>query len=101
MNIDDLIPGSIVEFVHPISKKPESGTYGTGKFIKLIQRRNGGRRLDIELENNLGDKTIIQSENIRWERTKYYNMKEWERKNWDSIQDRRRVYDDEPLSGRA
>lgn len=28
-------------------------------------------------------------------------MTEWDRKNWDSIQDRRRVDDDEPLSGRA
>lgn len=26
---------------------------------------------------------------------------EWERKNWDSIQGRRVVYDDEPLSGRC
>lgn len=25
----------------------------------------------------------------------------WARKNWDSIQDRRRADDDEPLNGRA
>lgn len=75
MNVEDSTKDDIVEFIHPVSKKSESGKFGVGKFVRTIQRRNGSRRLDIELIDNLGDKTIIQDNNIRWDWTEYHITK--------------------------
>jgi len=50
------------------------GIHSSGRFIQRIKRRKGGR-IDIIVENGLGDKTTIQPEWIRWERTEYYNQK--------------------------
>lgn len=65
----------IIEFLHPVTNKSESGTYGVGKFVRTIQRRGGSRKLDIEVTSILGDKTIIQENNIRWERTLHHREK--------------------------
>lgn len=105
MNPDDLTPGMIIEYLSPSTNAKGNiidggGIFGTGRFVQAITRRKS-KQIDIVLKNNLGDKTIIKPGWIREERTKHYNMKEWERKNWDSVQDRRRTCDDEPLSGRA
>ena len=73
--IEEFKEKDIIEFVHPISKKPESGTYGVGRFIRTIQRRGGSRKLDIEVANSFGEKTIIQENNVRWERTLHHREK--------------------------
>lgn len=75
MELKDLQQNDIVEFIHPISKKPETGKYGVSRFVRIIQRHNGGKQVDIELVDNLDDKTIIREENIRWDRTEYHKNK--------------------------
>lgn len=75
MNLDDLQPEDIVEFIHPVTNNPNSGTYGVSRFVQAIKRRNGNR-IDIELVNNLGDKTIITEKDIRWDRTRQHKQKE-------------------------
>ena len=73
--IEKLEEGDVIEFMHPVSKKSESGTYGVGKFVRTIQRRGGNKKLDIEVANSLNEKIIIQENNIRWERTLHHREK--------------------------
>ena len=73
--IEKLVPGDVIEFIHPISKKSESGKHGTGRFSRTIQRRGPGKVLDIEVINGVGEKIIIQENNIRWKRTMYFKEK--------------------------
>lgn len=73
--IEDFVVNDIIEFVHPVSNKSESGTYGVGRFVKTIQRRGGSKRLDIEVANSFGEKTIIQENHIRWDRTLHHREK--------------------------
>ena len=73
--IEDFNVNDIIEFVHPISNKAESGTYGVGRFVRTIQRRGGSKKLDIEVANSFNEKTIIQGNNIRWERTLHHREK--------------------------
>lgn len=74
--IETLVPGDIIEFIHPISKKTESGKHGTGRFSRTIQRRGPSKILDIEVINGVGEKIIIQDNNIRWKRTMYFKGKD-------------------------
>lgn len=67
--IDDFNPGDIIEFIHP-----ESGHFAVGKFVKVIKRRTGNHRTDIELEN-AGGKVIITESKIRWGRSMYLKNK--------------------------
>jgi len=73
--LEKLNEGDIVEFIHPETKKSEAGKYGVGKFVKTIQRRTGGKALDIELAVALGEKVIIQENHIRWDRTLHHKNK--------------------------
>lgn len=73
--IEKLVPGDIIEFIHPVSKKAESGKFGVGRFSRTIQRRGPTKILDIEIINSMGEKVIIQDNNIRWERTMYFKDK--------------------------
>lgn len=73
--IEKLVPGDVIEFIYPVSKKSESGKYGTGRFSRTIQRRGPSKILDIEVINGVGEKIIIQDNNIRWERTMYFKDK--------------------------
>lgn len=73
--IEKLVPGDVIEFIHPVSKKSESGKHGTGRFTRTIQRRGPSKVLDIEVVNGVGEKIIIQDNNIRWERTMYFKDK--------------------------
>ncbi|MCK5014833.1 MAG: hypothetical protein KAS66_13555 [Candidatus Omnitrophica bacterium] len=75
--IEDLNVNDIIEFVHPISNKAGSGTYGVGKFVRTIQRRGGNKKLDIEVANSFNEKIIIQENNIRWERTLHHKDKNY------------------------
>ncbi|MCK4668234.1 hypothetical protein KAU33_15895 [Candidatus Dependentiae bacterium] len=74
--IEKLVPGDVIEFIHPVSKKSESGKHGTGRFTRTIQRRGTNKVLDIEVVNGVGEKIIIQDNNIRWERTMYFKEKQ-------------------------
>ena len=74
-SVEDFNVDDIIEFVHPVSNKSESGTYGVGRFVKTIQRRGGSKRLDIEVANSFGEKTIIQEDHIRWDRTLHHREK--------------------------
>lgn len=73
--IEEFEVNDIIEFVYPVSKKPNSGTYGVGRFVRTIQRRGGSKKLDVEVTNSLGDKTIIQENHIRWDRTLHHRNK--------------------------
>lgn len=73
--IETLVPGDVIEFIHPVSKKAESGKHGTGRFSRTIQRRGPSKILDIEVINGVGEKIIIQDNNVRWKRTMYFKEK--------------------------
>ena len=73
--LESLEVGDVVEFVFPETSKSEAGKFGVGRFSKTIQRRKGGKALDIELKDSLGEKIIIQENNIRWERTLFHKNK--------------------------
>ena len=64
--INDFDPGDAIEFIHPVS-----GCFAVGKFVKVIKRRTGDRRTNIELKTASG-KVIITENNIRWDRTIYH-----------------------------
>ena len=79
MNPNDLTLGDIIEYLTPSTNAKGGiidggGIFGTGEFVQAITRRKS-KQIDIVLKNNLGDKTIIKPEWIRWERTEYYNIK--------------------------
>ena len=80
MNIDDITPGMIIEYLTPSTNTKGGiidggGIFGTGRFVQAITRRKS-KQIDIVLKNSLGDKTIIKPEWIRQERTEYYNQNE-------------------------
>ena len=76
MNIEDLPPGAVIEFIHPVSKKPDSGKFGVGTLVQIIHRKTGSKPTDIIVENSQGDKTRLRENNIRWDRTEYHLLKE-------------------------
>lgn len=73
--LESLEAGDVIEFVYPETSKGESGKFGVGRFIRTIQRRKGGKAVDIELTSALKEKIIIQENNIRWERTLFHKNK--------------------------
>lgn len=74
MNIEDLTPGNIVEYLYPYTRTGKKmGTndakFGTGRFVSIDPK---GRIL---LEDNQGDQWKISEHWIRWDRTEHYKLK--------------------------
>lgn len=69
--LEDFEEGDVIEFMHPTSKKSESGRFGVGRFVKTIERKGSSKILDIEVATFEAN-VVIQRNNIRWERTLYH-----------------------------
>ena len=71
MNIEDLTPGNVVEYLHPYTRMgkkmgADDAKFGTGRFVSIDNKNR------ILLENTLGDQWKISEHWIRWDRTEYY-----------------------------